>query len=346
MTAILFVGGNTIGQVSHRRAQLLRMRHIDVRILDTDAILNAANPASRQLFLRTQRGPLVRQFKTALSNAADNMSQGDIVFLDKPIWFDESAVRDLKSRQLRTVAYTPDDPYGPRRDGVWRLFDAALPLYDLHIVPRSVTKSDFESRGARRVLKHYFCFDPRLHRPQALSGNSSPDSYRFIGSPLEDRPQFLLELKNRLTHRGVPLKVNGPSWSHWRYRKTGARLSAGAPFWGNDYRDAMHDALGCIAFITKLNRDEISHKAIETAACGQCPIIEDSEAHRRIFQDGVSAVFFTNVEHCSEKLINYYSKPAALRQIGLQAATAVRTFGLSEDDFLDLMLKEVGFEFP
>lgn len=341
MTAVLFVGGFSRGQVSKRRAELLMQRGVDVRVFDTDKPMAEAGLFSRQLTLRAQFGPLITKINRELIAAARSLPRGSAVFFDKPVWIQSGAIEAMRAAGLRTICYTPDDPFGPRRDGVWRLFEKALPLYDVHIVPREVSVAEFHRHGAKRVLLRRFSYDPRFHMPGEPSRGHFPLGYSYIGSPHEHRPAFLLALREKLAAAGARLSVFGPNWMHWRHRETGTRLEAGPPLWEGDYRDAIWNSLACLAFVTRLNRDEISHKAIEIAACGRAPVLEPDPVHAELFSDGESAIFFRDVEECADKLIFYADRPEDLTRIGLAASESVRRAGYSEDSFIDLVIEEI-----
>jgi hypothetical protein len=341
MKSALFVGGCGRGQVSRRRAELLMRRGFDLQVFDTDRFLAEAGALARQLTVRTQAGPVIERLNRDLAAVVRSLPQDAAVFLDKPVWIRPATVELMRDRRLRTVAYTVDDPFGPRRDGVWRLFIKAIPLYDLHIVPRTISIEDFTRAGAQRVVLKRVSYDPRFHYPAHPPRGEFPLGYSYIGSPYEQRPAFLAALSESLGAAGAKLSVFGPNWMHWRNRSYGRRLAAGPPLWEADYRDAIWSSLACMAFLTRLNRDEISHKAVEIAACGRPPVLEPEELHADLFKDGESAIFFTSVEECSDKLIYYHAHPEKLQDIGLRASQVVRAAGYSEDTLIDLVVQEL-----
>lgn len=340
--SLLYVGSLQPGQTAARRAETFSDEGWKVATCDWNYILEAGSFLERKLLLLGQFGPLMNSIEQQLIDAATALQPGDIVFFDKPVFFSSDTINKLSDRGLLTVSYMPDDPFGPRRDGLWRQFNRSLPLFDLHIVPRSVSVGEFKSAGAKRVLLQPFSFDSKLHHPRPI-GQTGPDlGYSYIGSPHEDRPVFLVALKERLERNGAKLTVNGPRWSHLRHRNAGRRLNAGPPLWGPDYRDAIWNSRAALSFITRLNRDDLSHKAIEIAACGIAPIVEPSPHHNLLFKDGVSAVFYNSLEDCVDKLLYYWTRPDELEAIGAEAAKRVREIDHSEVNIVRLIESEFG----
>jgi len=333
---LLFVGATGRGQTSGRRAELFGRDGWDVIPVGFDLALDRSSPVERQLALRLQFGPMIRRYNEDILVAAEAIGRGSAAFFDKPVFVEPNTLLRLRELGVRTVSYMPDDPFGPRKDGLWRLFTKVLPLFDVHIVPRFVTAEDFRARGAREVLTKHFGFDPRYHWPEQPPRTRFELGYSYIGFPHEHRPEFLLNLKQALEPSRVRLSVFGPGWHSWRRRLEGEKLQAKPALWDEDYRAGIWNSLACLAFVTRMNRDEISHKAIEIAACGRPPVLEPAPAHMALFKDGESAIFFSSAEECAEKLLYYSDRIDDVQRMGRAAAARVREAGYSEADLIAL----------
>jgi glycosyltransferase involved in cell wall biosynthesis len=334
---ILYLGSMAEGQSSRRRADLFASLGVDVARVDVSRHLNAGF-LHKQQAVRLQTGPVIDAINHEIIQRLDE--KPDAVFLDKPIFVRPETVALMNARGVRTLSYMPDDPFGPRKDGVWRLFLQSLPLYDLHVVPRQVSASDFRAAGAKDVIVRDFSFDPSVHIPDPSRSTFSYD-VSFIGSPYDDRPEFLWRLKEQLNGAGVNLSIMGPQWHSWRYARHGRRLGAQPAVWGPKYGEAIRSSKASLAFVTRSNRDEISHKAIEIAACGRAAIIDNHGRHPEIFEDGISALIFNDVDDCAQKIIAAWRSPNMLDEIGRNAAIRVRELGLSERDFVIQALKRL-----
>jgi hypothetical protein len=334
---IMYLGSMAVGQSSRRRADLFASLGLEVIRVDVSRHLNVGF-LHKQLAIRLQTGPVVDAINQEIIQGLDH--KPDAVFLDKPIFVRPETVELMKNRGIRTLSYMPDDPFGPRKDGVWRLFLKSLPLYDIHVVPRQVSALDFRTAGAKDVFVRDFSFDPAIHVPDPARSSFNFD-VSFIGSPYDDRPEFLWRLKQQLDRAGIALSVMGPQWHSWRHSRYGRRLDAQPPVWGSKYSEAILSSRASLAFVTRSNRDEISHKSIEIAACGRAPVIDNHGRHSEVFEDGVSALIFNDVDDCARKIIAAWRSPHLLNEIGKNAAKRVRELGLSEEDFVGLALKRL-----
>lgn len=333
----MYIGPMGAGTSSRRRADIFDSLGIQVTRVDAERHLDAPFFA-KQRAIRLQTGSLIDEINREIVQRLDD--KPDAVFLDKPIFVRPETVELMNARGIRTLSYMPDDPFGPRKDGVWRLFLKSLPLYDLHVVPRSVSASDFRTAGAKAVIVRDFSFDPSVHIPDPSRATFSYD-VSFIGSPHDDRPEFLWRLKEMLKSADITLSVMGPRWRHWRYRRHGARLNSQPAVWGYEYGEAIRSSKASLAFVTRSNRDEISHKAIEIAACGRAPVIDNHGRHTEIFEDCVSALIFNDPYDCAQKIIEAWRSPNLLNEIGQNAARRVRELGLSEEEFVKLAIKSL-----
>jgi hypothetical protein len=334
---LLYVGSMQPGSTADRRASLFEAAGWAVVRIDTEAPFRGRSALTGKVAHHLGVGPVIDELQRAIQSAMCGLPTGSVAFFDKPTNVRPSALSALSVRGVTTVCYMPDDPFGPRQDRIWRLFRACLPAFDLHIVPREVSVREFRAAGAREVEKITFSFDPRVHFPPPQPIDLTGKGFRYIGAAYEQRPQFLTAMHKRLARAGVALTVTGSDWSRRRNRRYGRYFNAGPNVWGHDYRDRIWDSLACFAFVSKLNRDELSHKAIEIAACGRAPILEPVPYQARLFRDGESAIFFETLEECVEKLVHYAARPDALAAIGASAARRVREVDHSEARIIRLV---------
>lgn len=327
---IMYVGQLWAGSSARRRVSIFQTNlGAEVHHVDTSLAWKSAGKLQRLTAKYLRSGPIVSEIENAIRSATNHLREGDVAFFDKPTEIRPALLDELNKRGIRSISYMPDNPFGPRRDGIWRLFNASLPLYDLHIVPRAQSVIDFKMRGAKKVLLHRFSYDPQVHF-EGQDGTAAFRGYSYIGAAYEHRPAFLLELSKRLVGTGAHLSVNGTSFSRLKVRHIGRQLNAGPNLWDGDYRRAIWASKACLAFITRLNGDDQSHKAIEIAACGRVPILEPLGVHPEIFQDGANAIFFSSAEECADKMRYYWSRDEKLTRMGHLAAERVRALGLSE----------------
>jgi hypothetical protein len=337
---ILVACWQAYGGTAEHRLRALRRLFGEVELLAYDDYLGQG-ALSNFLTNRLQFSAGVLRLNEALMALARRQSF-DYILMDKPIYFDATTVRGLVATGARPVALNLDDPFGPRRDPVWRRFRPTVSAYWAHVVPREVTRKDLLVRGAKRVALIPFPFEPSIHFPATWLDLATRWEYdvSFVGFPHDDRVSWLEKIGQ--ANRGVRFAVFGPRWNEGsRRRLAAAGVQVHGPVWNDQYRDVAWRSALSLSFITRSNRDEMSHKAIEIAACGCAVALEPSPVHDRTFQDGVSAVFFQSVDDLAQRLPAILADQARLRQIGAQAASAVRKAGLSNDEILARVFSEL-----
>jgi len=246
-------------------------------------------------------GALVRRFNRELLRMAVE-HRPDVMWGDKLVLVLPKTLERLRGMGVLTVNYSIDNPFGPRRDPGWRLYMRCIPHYDLHVVQRDQNVVDYRKRGARGVLKIQTAYEPTLHYPPP-AGWSDKDRTRevsFIGTPYDDRAEFLTRLKREF---GVPVVISGARWMWERKMQPDAmeEMFRGGELFGDAYREGIWSAKINLSFLTHSNQDEFAHKSFEIAGCGGFLLVERSVGHLERFVEDEEAVFFTGVEECAAK---------------------------------------------
>jgi hypothetical protein len=298
-------------------------------------------PLLHKIADRLQRSPGITALNAALIDLVER-NKVDYLWLDKPIYFHPQTIERVQRRGTRVIAYMPDDPFGPRNDIGWRQFKAALPHYFAHVVPREVTRREFLQRGATRVACVPFAFEPTVHFPAGALGVMVPKDYdvSFIGTPHDERLEWILRLARELPDKRLGLFGDG--WRRHRTRLQAAGLKVAPPVWNDRYRDVIWRSRLSLSFVTRSNRDELSHKALEIAACGSCVLLEPSPLHNRVFRERESAFFFDSPLQLSHIVGEALAHEEQLRHVASGGAKAVRAAGLSNDEVLCSALRQLG----
>ena len=83
-----------------------------------------------------------------------------------------------------------------------------------------------------------------------------------------------------------------------------------------EYTDLLWHSQVNLAFITKLNEDDVAHKTIEIATCGQFLLACRSEEHMALFEEDSEAAFFTTLAECADKAHFYLDRPEPRKSFG------------------------------
>jgi hypothetical protein len=286
-------------------------------------------------------GPLAWEFNRELLRTAE-AERPEVVWLDKMLLVTPRTLERLRGMGATVVNYCIDNPFGTRGDPGWALYMKCIPHYDLHIVQRDKNIEDYTERGARSVLKIQTAYEPTLHYPPP-AGWSDKDRTRdvsFIGTPYDERPEFLLRLKREF---GVALAVNGTR-RLWEKRMTAAEMAeiyAGDEIYLHAYREAIWRSKINLSFLTHSNADEFAHKSFEIAGCGGFLLAERCKGHLERFVEDEEAVYFSDVEECAAKIARYLGDEAARARIAAAGARRAAACGYGNDGQVGKILERI-----
>ncbi|HXB62632.1 MAG TPA: glycosyltransferase [Acidobacteriaceae bacterium] len=311
--------------------------------LDTQGLLGAERLWKLYFWLGTKfgLGPIVARLNRDVLRLARE-HRPDVMWGDKLLFLRPATLDALRAMGIVTVNYSIDNPFGPRRDRGWDLYLKCIPHYDLHVVQRDRNVIDYKAGGARDVLKIQTAYEPTLQFPPP-AGWSDKDRDRevsFIGTPYDERPEFLLRLKREF---GCPVTVSGARWM-WERRMQTAEMQEifkGDEIYLKEYREAIWRSKINLSFITHSNHDEFAHKSFEIAGCGAFLLAERSEGHLQRFVEGEEAVFFSSVEECAAQIRRYLPDEAARARIAAAGHRRAVASGYSNDGQVAKILQRV-----
>ena len=324
----------------YRQRSLERLGHT-VFPVDIMQYEGRGNPVLARVRYRLQVGRTVTRMNEDVLRLARE-HRVDAVWFDKPLFIRAATLRQLRAMGIATVDYMIDNPFGPRHDPGFRLYVRTIPDYDLHVQQRDVSVQAYLARGARRVVKVQTAFEPSVHFPPP-AGWSDRDRTRevsFIGTPYDERPQFLTDLWRKYN---VPVVISGPRI--WTRKLDRAALAALYPepdeLYDAAYREGIWRSKINLSFLTHGNQDEYAHKSFEIAACGGFLLAERSAGHSERFKEDEEAVFFSSMEECAEQIRRYLDDEPARTRIAAAGQRRAVSCGYDNDTQLARVLDVV-----
>lgn len=331
---VLYVGDLSPGGTCALRLAAMRRIGLDVQGFDTAPAEAAGGPIVRRLRVRLVIGPTVDRLNAALL-AASHALRPDLIWFDKPCFVQTSTLEALRAQGAMLVSYICDNPFGRSGSVGWRLVRRTIPLFDLTVVPRLSSVTDFSRRGAPRVMMVPFAFDPEADVPVFPAvAKSVPVS--FVGSPYDDRPRQLRELAGR----GISLLVRGPRWRRSLLFPV-PNLTLESAVWGPAYREALRRSAVALSFVTHGNDDPYGHKAFEITACGTFLLAERTDGHVAHWQEGKEAEFFQSMAEAADKARFYLREAAAREAVARAGCLRTWTSGYSNDERLAGVFSEI-----
>lgn len=329
---ILYLGPTDPGATSAHRANALR--RLGQELVQFDLSSYRLSLPLAHLRRRLPIGPVISRINRDLLHAV-RTHRPDVVWFDKPVDFTPATVDAVKQTGAVTVCYNLDNPFGPRRDGCWYQFKKAFRHYDLHCVPRIVDVARYRAWGVPYV-KVLLSFEPSVHFAPTAEWHDAnrPREVSYIGYPYEERPAFLMALADM----ELPLALSGPRWNR-RLTPAQYRRYVTDGFLANaEYREAIWKSKINLSFVTRLNEEDIAHKAVEIAACQGFLLAIRTPGHQEIFEEDREAVFFSSVEECADKCRFYLSRPDLREAIARRGRERAVRSGYDNDTQLRLVL--------
>lgn len=330
MASILYIGDSSGGTTSRHRADALRRLGHHVVVADPYLVLHdrLENNWLGALHFRTGYRLLQPEVKRWIIRLLPGIDCFNMVWVDNGELLGADCVRLLGESGVLTVLYNHDDPTGGR-DG--RRFDSllkALPFYDLCAVVRQANALEYKALGAKLVVRILMSYDEVMHAPYQ-DADEIPGAFRsdvaFIGTWMrgEGRDRFLLDL----VRQGIPVSIWGqrweksPLWGHLKAFHRGGNLS------GRDYVAAIQGAKVCLGMLSKGNRDLHTTRTMEIPYAGGVLCAERTSEHMELYEEGVEAVFWRDVDDCARqcrRLLDDDAWRESVRNAGMARVRASR----------------------
>jgi spore maturation protein CgeB len=340
---ILYVADLRFGGTATYRLEAMKRIGQEVIPFDPAPYLSKSRLLSK-LRYRYPVGPLVAAANKALLNAVKD-HKPDVIWFDKPLIFTPETLQEIKATGAKTVCYNQDNPFGPRNDGCWMQFYRAYRLFDLHCLFRTVDISRYTEWNLP-FIKIQLSYDPAIHFPPPSDWTDSnrTRALSFIGTPYDQRPQFLRTLAETYN---LPLAISGDRWDKVYPPEILSKYVVSGGLKEAAYREGIWRSTINLAFVTESNEEDVAHKAFEITACGAFLLALRTPGHLAAFEEDKEAVFFSSVEECAEKA-GYYLDHAQEREAVARRGRE-RAVGSGYDNDTQLkrvLLKLDGIETP
>jgi hypothetical protein len=249
-------------------------------------------------------------------------------------------------RQLRTLAvpivnYTNDDPFGGIQNRLrFRLYQKALPYYDLVAVVRHINIDEAAHHGAPHVVRVFMSADEIAHDPQRINLEDSEQyasEVAFIGTWMRERGPFLHEL----IRLGVPISIWGDRWQkapewpalrpHWK----------GPGLYDDRYAKIIMSTKVALGFLSRNNRDFHTTRTMEIPALGAVLCAERTSEHLALYEDGAEAVFWSTPSECADHCLRLLEDESYRKSIAFRGRLRLKRNGHYNERVLAGILQKV-----
>jgi hypothetical protein len=290
-----------------------------------------SQPFLRKLVYRAQLGPGVSRLNRDIVAIAER-ERPDVFWADKLLSLQPRTLQRFRRMGIVSISYMIDNVFGIRGDPGWRLYKKDLPHFDLHVVQRDKNVVEYRENGARDVLKIQTAYEPTIHFPPSASWRDSDRDrgVSFIGTPYDDRAQFLTRLWKEFD---LPVVISGGLvWKKALGPEAAAALYSGnGELFRDEYREGIWRSKINLSFLTHSNHDEFVHKSFEIAACEGFLLAERSPGHLARFIEDEEAVFFEGIDECVAKIRRYLPDERARARIAAAGCRRAEVSGYHND---------------
>lgn len=223
---------------------------------------------------------------------AVHVERPDIVLVDSARVLTRVTLADVREKGVKCLAfYSPDDVMGPHNLSFQ--LRRSFPDWDVFFTTKTFNVPELARLGVRRPYLIGKAYDPTLHRP--LTREQVGDDFErydcvFVGAYEAERGASI----NRLADAGFSVVVYGGSVAGWSRERMHPSVVLQDLQFGELYTRALHHGKVALCFLRKLNRDRITQRTMEIAACARPMLGERTDEHDQHFRDGAEYAGFSD----------------------------------------------------
>jgi spore maturation protein CgeB len=341
---IIYIGDDNNFTTSFHRATALGRLGNTVTIQNPYEICKEQlqNYVLGKIHFRTGYFLLQKKIENWLLRILSSQPKPDLIWVNGGELIGKKCVQVLKQSGRPVILYNNDDPTGGRDGNRFNSLLNALAYYDLCVVMRNTNVSEFEALGSKHVIRMMMSYDEEAHKPYNNTIDI-PIQFRsevaFIGTWMrhEKRDEFLLQL----IQQGIPISIWGSRWNKsplWPLLKFHYR---GEALKGRDYVAAIQGAKICLGLLSKGNRDTHTTRSLEVPYAGGLLCAERTSEHSKMYQEGVEAVFWSDVTECADRCKELLANDELRERIRLAGMRKVRELGAGNEDVCQKILQAV-----
>lgn len=302
---IVYVGPLNYGATCFQRMNAMQALGHDITPINTETdevMLNQKRLVGR--IIKKIFGP--QDLAKCNSQICDHIMEHktDVIWLDKALTINHNTLKFVRKQNSKIVivGYSPDDMAGKHNQSI--AFLKSLPYYDIYFTTKSYGVKELTKLGCNKVVLIGNAFDPLTHFPRKVSSveiQKYGGPVGFIGDYEEARASIIYFL----AQNGIKIRVWGPNWERkMKFKHTNIKIE-GIPLLGEEYAKAICSFDINLGFLRKINRDLQTTRTIEIPACGSFMLMERTNEHLTLFEEGIEAEYFSTKEELLAK-VNYY----------------------------------------
>ena len=315
----------------HRVRALQRLGHY-VEVFDPERFIYNAKKTgfSNAVHYRTGyvliQKSLIRHVKMFLVNSS---RQWDITWVEGGEMIGSDILCLLKRYCKRgIILYNHDDPTGFRDGNRFYTLRKSLPYYDICGFVRQENIVEAFCLGAKNPIWLMRGYDEKIHSSIAVT--CKRNEVIFVGTNIrgEGRDIFIL----KMLANGIKVRIAGNSWMKSRNWVRLEEIFISPAVYNKDYCQLISESAMALGLLSKGNRDLVTTRSFEIPACGGVLCAERTSEHSLLFEDGISAILWADVEECIEKCNQYLECIDATNKIRVKGKKTIEKLGVGNED--------------
>ena len=259
----------------------------------------------------------------------------DIIFIVKGNLIYPSTLKMLKEQHpfIKLVSFSNDNM------SLWHnkslFYHYGVKYYDLLVSINIPAYKDIKDRFSKKIIYVDKSYSPKYHYYEPLEKKYD---VIFIGSYEYERYQDL----QYLASKGIKVDVFGNMWDKTKLDRVNKNLTIHYhDLVGDDYRKAICSSKIVLGFLRKINFDTQTSRSFEIPACGSFMLMERTNEHQRLFEEGKEAEYFSSNEELLNKTIYYLKNKVERESIAKNGRLKCESAGYSYAERIKRIISEI-----
>lgn len=270
-------------------------------------------------------------------------SRPDVLWIEKGNTIYPGTLKTVSklAPSMKLVSFAEDDMFALHNRSWFYTF--GLKYYSVVFTTKSYNShvNELPRLGAKKVVFIDNTYDIHEHKPVSVTADDKVSlgaDVGFIGTYEAQRAESLLYLAKN----GVPVRVWGNNWNRMSGKHPNMIIEKRA-IYGESYIKSICATRINLCFLRKANRDQQTCRSLEIPACGAFMLAERTQEHRRLFEEGVEAVYFDNNDELLRKVQYYLAHEPERKAIAAAGRKRCETSKYSGHDRMRDVLRLINF---
>lgn len=335
---LLYVGDYFKGSNASHRVDIFKKYFKSVDIINYNKFTKELSGVKRSFFFRYPYGKILKKINYEILSVCKK-KKINIIWFEKPIFIENHTLMLLKKMKVFTIDYTVDNAFGPRIHRVWRLYKKNLNFFNINLVPRKISTSDYKKRKCKKVDYFPLCYFKNLHKIGTSKVNQNID-VSFVGTPYNDRAEVIEQLY--LNHK-IKTNINGNiiQWKKKISEKVFKKLKIKKAIYNINYVKKIKKSKINLSFTSYDNLDEYPYRLLEIIMSnGFCLHQLNKKNKLKILKKNKEIITFSNTNELFYKIKYFLNNKKEREKIIKSGQKKIKKLNLDSESRILIFFKK------